>query len=353
MALSFLQSKAKRRELIVAIDLGAHSTKAVQLQRKGEGFSLLGYSIREAPVYEKGFSPQVFAEHLKAVTAPLALKTKQVTLAVGVGDALLRNTEFPQLPVSEMRLMLKLNAKNYLQQDLNDYAFDCYIVPPKIGKETEGAKPVSKFKVWVGGARQQLVADLQAGVRAAGLLPDQITPGIIGPTNAFEMAFPDAFKGDIAAVVDLGFRNSTISIINRGELVLSRVVGIGGDKITMGLAESLGVNYAEAEGIKIGMPGEVESSLQPLLSPLGRELRTSIDFFEHQQDKVVSLVYVSGAAARSEFMLQALQTELMVACRNWNPASFLSMALPPAQEAELAQATPLLTVAIGAAMTLA
>jgi hypothetical protein len=41
----------------------------------------------------------------------------------------------------------------------------------------------------------------------------------------------------------------------------------------------MSISYAEAEGITIGMPQEVQSAMEPLLSTLGRELRASIDFF--------------------------------------------------------------------------
>ena len=91
--------------------------------------------------------------------------------------------------------------------------------------------------------------------------------------------------------------------------------------------------------------------LDPLLSPLGRELRASIDFFENQQDKTVTQVFLSGGPARSDFIVQALQTELMAPCKSWNPARFLEMALPPEKLGEIEQASPQLTVAIGAAAT--
>jgi len=39
----------------------------------------------------------------------------------------------------------------------------------------------------------------------------------------------------------------------------------------------MNITYAEAEGIKIGMPAEVQSALEPLLAGLARELRASID----------------------------------------------------------------------------
>jgi type IV pilus assembly protein PilM len=149
------------------------------------------------------------------------------------------------------------------------------------------------------------------------------------------------------ALVDVGFKNTSICILQEGELVLSRVVNIGGDKLTNGLAEALGISYAEAEGIKVGMPTEVQTNLEALVLPLGRDLRASIDFFEHQQDKAVSQVFISGGSARSEFIVQTLQTELMVDCKPWNPVAFLEVALPPQQVAEIDQIAPQLAVAVG------
>lgn len=351
MALPFLSNQSKKRDQIVAIDLGSRTTKAVYLQRKGAGFALARYAIQDAPIYEKGLVPELLAEHLRAVTQALEPKTKQITLAIGVSDSLLRNTELPLIAPSEMRQMLKFNTKNYLQQDLPDHTFDVHIVPPRQVAKPEAGKGPAKYKVWVGGAKSQMVDSLQAATRSAGLLPDQVTLGILGPVNAFEMSQPEAFNKEVLALVDIGFKNSTISILSEGELQLSRVVGIGGDKLTTGLSEALGISYAEAEGIKVGMPGEVESSLQPLLSPLGRELRASIDFFEHQQDKTVSQVFISGGAARSDFIVQSLQSELMATCKSWNPATFLTYSLPPQQMGEVEQVAPQLTVAIGAAAT--
>jgi len=203
----------------------------------------------------------------------------------------------------------------------------------------------------VGGAKAQLLEDLQTAVRSTGFVPDQFVPGILGPVNAFEMAQPEIFSKEVVALADIGFKSTTISILMEGELALNRVVPIGGDKMTSGLAESMGISYAEAEGIKVGMPAEVMPNLEPLLIPLGRELRASIDFFEHQQDKTVSQVFFSGATARSEIILQTLQNELLVPCKSWNPISFLQLSLPPQQLAEVEQVSPQLAVAVGAAMS--
>jgi type IV pilus assembly protein PilM len=352
MALPFFSGGSKKRDHIVAIDLGGRTTKGVTLQRRGDQYALTAFSLHEAPVYEKNLSPDILAEHLKTVLAALGTKSRQVTIALGVADSILRIADIPFMAVSDMRAMLKHNCKNYLQQDLPGYVFECYILPPRnMQHQSEGEKGPAKHKVLVGGARQQLVNDIVAGGKNAGFTVDSIVPGLLGPVNAFELAHPEIFSKEVVALVEIGFKNSSIAILQEGELALSRVVGIGGDKMTSGLAESLGISTAEAEGIKMGMASEVQANLEPLLIPLGRELRASIDFFEHQQEKTVGQVFISGGSARSEFVVQCLQSELMVPCKTWNPTGFLSLALSPQQMGEVEQVAPQLTVAVGAAVS--
>ena len=350
MALPFLSSGSKKRDQIVAIDLGSRATKAVHLHRKGEAWALTGFVVQDAPIYDRALSAEVLADHLKGVINALGSRVKAVCLVIGPGDSILRHAELPMVPLPDMRQMLKFGSKNYLQQDLPDHLFDCFIMPSSVSASPgEGGKAPQKYKVLVGGAKRQLVTDIQTAAKEAGLHAEEITTSLIGPANAFELAMPELYAKEVVALVDFGYKSSTISIMMMGELILSRVVGFGAAKLTTGIAESMGITNAEAENIKVGTPQEVESTMQPLLTPLGRELRASIDFFEHQQDKTVSQVFFSGGSARSDYIVQALQAELMVPCKSWNPTSFLTLSLPPQQMAELEQVAPQLTVAIGAA----
>jgi len=354
MALPFLNSTAKKRDQMLAIDLGGRTTKAVHLQRKSDRLVMTRYALMDAPISEKSASAELLAEHLKALCQEMDNKSKLVTLAVGVQDSLVRHADLPQLPVGDMRQVLKNNTKNYLQQDLPGHVFDCSILATKAPmKESEKAKisiGTPKFRVLVAGAKKQYLEDLQNAVRSTGMVADAIMPGMIGPVNTFESPMPEVFLKEVVALVDIGFKHTTICLLQEGEMVLSRVVSIGGDRLTAGLAESLGISYAEAEGIKIGMPAEVQSNLESLVLPLGRELRASIDFFEHQQDKTVSQVFVSGGTSRSECILQLLQAELMVECKPWNPLASIELDLSPEQASEIQHVAPHLAVAAGAAI---
>jgi type IV pilus assembly protein PilM len=355
MALPFIDSAVKRkRDQMLAVDLGSRTTKAVCLQRHGQGFALCGFALLDAPIYEKTLPPELLSEHLKAIVHALQPKTKFVALAAGVSDAQVRHADLPRMPLHDMRLILKLNSKSYLQQDLPGHLFDCHVSPhaeqSKPNEKPKDASGPQKERVLVVAARRQFVDDLVQGAKGAGLVADCIVPGLIGPVNTFEKAMPALFEKEAVALVDVGFKNSSICIVQEGELMLSRVVSIGGDRLTSGLAEALGISYAEAESIKIGMPTEVQAQLESLLLPLGRELRASIDFFEHQQDRPVTNVFLTGGAARSEFIVQKLRQELMVECKVLNPTAFLEMQLPPQQTSEIEQVGPQLTVALGAAL---
>jgi type IV pilus assembly protein PilM len=343
----------KNRDQVFAVDLGSRTTKAVLLERRDNAFSLTRFTVQDAPIYDKAMPQGLLTEHLRAIMDNIQPKTRQVVLSVGAGDSILRSTDLPLMPVSEMRQMLKFNSKTHLQQDLRDYIFDCYIVPPRAQKQLEPSKAgVAKYKVWVGGARRELLTTLESSVRAAGLTPSQITLSLLGPVNALEFSQPEAFNKDVVALVDMGFKSTAISILADGELCLSRSVDLGGDRLTTGLAEAMNITYAEAEGIKVGMPQEVEGHLQPLVAPLGRELRASIDFFEHQRERTVNKILISGGAARSEFLVQMLHAELGVACKAWFPTEGMNLALAPQQMTEIEQVSSVLAVAIGsAAMT--
>ena len=356
--LPFLNGAFKgKRAQVIAIDLGSRTTKAVLLERRGETLALLRYAMLDAPIFEKKISPELLADHLHAVAEALGGTTKFIAVAVGLGDAVVRQVDLPQIPLDEMRTILKINHKNYLQQDLPNHTFDCYIIPPRVqtanAKATEPSRAAiaaSKLKVLAAAAKQQLIADFLQATKTAGLVADALVPSLVGPINAFERSLPEIYAKETVALVDIGFKHTSVCVMDRGELATIRTVNIGGDQLAAGLAEAMNISYAEAEGIKVGMAPEVESTLQSQVISLGREIRASLDFFEHQQDRPVTEVYLSGGSTRSEMIMQMLHSEILADCKTWNPTTFLQLALPGQQAVEIDQVGPQLTVAIGTAL---
>src|SRR5262245_30872243 len=149
----FMSSHAKKRDQVVAIDLGGRTTKVVHVLRRGDKFSLASYAVLDSPVFEKGTSADMLADHLKNVSRAVGSRAKQATLALGVNDTLFRQIELPLMPIPDLRLMLKFNTKTYLQQELPDHVFDCQFIASAKPAEIQPQKGVSqKHKVMVGAA---------------------------------------------------------------------------------------------------------------------------------------------------------------------------------------------------------
>src|SRR5438552_696711 len=95
MGLPFLNSRAKRRDQIVAIDLGARVTKAVHLQRRGETYNLINYALVDAPSDDRSITVELLADHFKEVGKCIGKRKGDVVLAMSVTDCLFRQIELP------------------------------------------------------------------------------------------------------------------------------------------------------------------------------------------------------------------------------------------------------------------
>jgi len=245
---------------------------------------------------------------------------------------------------------LRQNSRHYFQEAFDDYDFGCSIrAPIASSRGAEGTVIPKRQRVLLSGTKASLVTELEASARAAGFVPTAVVLSQVGLFNAAMLSAPDLMRESVIALVDLGFHNSTISFAVNGELGLSRVVPIGGHSFTTSLAAALGVPYAAAEGVKTVMPDKVQAKLHDYLAPLGQELRAAIDFFESQEEKKVSQILVSGGTARSDLIVQGLQTQLGIPCQKLDTTASVTLALPPEKEDFWAKDMPSLTAAIGAA----
>jgi len=92
------------------VDLGDRTTKAV-LWNGAANYCAHPLRAARHAIYEKKISAESLTDHLQSVAKALESETKLVTLAVGLDDTMVRQVELPQIPVDEMRLVLKNNTR--------------------------------------------------------------------------------------------------------------------------------------------------------------------------------------------------------------------------------------------------
>ena len=63
MALPLFSLQGKKKDQLLAVDLGSRTTKAIHLQSRGDGLALMRYAVLDAPVFEKAPSVELLADH--------------------------------------------------------------------------------------------------------------------------------------------------------------------------------------------------------------------------------------------------------------------------------------------------
>jgi hypothetical protein len=165
-------------------------------------------------------------------------------------------------------------------------------------------------------------------------------------TNAFRMVRDDSHP-DAVALLDVGATHSTITIVQQGDVLLTRTVALGSDKFADVL--SAGDTAPAGAGLEDAPPEVMQSGLQKAILAFAREVDASAGFYTSQFERHIGQLFVSGGTARSQTVLQMLESELSFSCESWNLLRHLTVELPEQRLRELEYELPQLVVAIGAA----
>ena len=342
--------RSQKRDEVIAIDLGARVTKAVRLRADGTDVVLVNYAFLELEEAERVPSRDVLAEHLRKVVRLVGANVRRAVLSLGSSRSLLTHLDLPGASPSDLRRMIRLSPKNYLQRDIEDHLFDCFV---SNGRGESGTEHVSrtrrKAKVLVGGARQSEVENLSLAAHDAGLFVERITLSQVAIANAF-LKRPEE-RGEVVALLDIGFATTSINIMMAGELVFTRVINFGAERFSDVVAQSAKLRLPDPSEADGPATDEMQTRLQRAILLLAREVDASIGFFVSQHEATISRILVSGGSARSQFILQTLEAELGLPCESWGPAGFLKVELPEERRQELEYEAPQLLVAVGAGLS--
>jgi len=75
-------------------------------------------------------------------------------------------------------------------------------------------------------------------------------------------------------------------------------------------------------------PDVMQAKLQTAVLTFAREVDASAGFYTSQFERHIGQLFVSGGTARSQLVLQMLESELSFSCESWNLARHLTVDLP-------------------------
>lgn len=362
--------KRPQSKQLVAITLGERTTAAVLLEQREEQVVLLDYLLEKSPFPESGFSLDAIKSHIQPLLEKIGNRNRRVAIALNMGEAVLRNVLIPKGELSDQRTLLRKNPKAFFQLELQDYEFDCIPVNPPTstkpevvveGASNEGSGDTSMLqssttRITRGAGRVPMLAmgapsshakDIFTALSQMGASPRVITCTQAGLLNIGCSLLAETMKEQVVALVDIGFKHTTLTILVGGEPAMTRVANSGGDTITSNLAEAMNVEYAAAEAVKLTMPEKVEKKLNSVIESLAKELRSVFEFFEESYGRSVTKVFFAGGTAKSKFLIQMLESGLGIPCEVFDPVPAMTLQLPEAKASEFKLDAPQLTIAFG------
>jgi Tfp pilus assembly PilM family ATPase len=219
-----------RRRPTVGLDIGSAFIRAVGLVRTREGWLLV--AAAQAAVESHGGDLRAAVHR---VLEELKLKRVSVTVAVPAGTAVVRRLSVPAGNLRDLSRNVALEVEDQLPFAAGE-ATVSYQVLNRRRRGARGANP-EPFDVLLSAARRSEVADRAALATGPGRRVGVADVEGLALANAFTLNYPD--QADSALLLHIGRRSTAICVVDRGDLVLTRGIGLGGEALQTDATELL------------------------------------------------------------------------------------------------------------------
>ena len=339
-------------KIVIGLDIGTHSVKAVQLSKFGDS-----PKVDKALLLNLGADGSDEAQMEATIGAMRTIATtfdaKKALLAAALPgeDTFIRYLRFPQMPPDELRNSIELEADQNLPYDLSELMMDSIVLE----EVTERNETI--IKVLLVAAKGDVIRQTLNYFQTVGLSPNMLGVTTLAIADSFEAN--NGFQADESvALINIGASSTNIHFCRDGISNFTRDISRAGRDLTAAIQKLLKVDYAEAEEMKIGYgaskvedgssdlldtpetgsfdsepPIEVDleengyedattepmarekaddasrivNATRPALSRLIGEIRRSIDYYEKQlYEKSVDKLVLSGGSALFPGLDQAL-----------------------------------------------
>jgi len=332
----------KRDRTAIGIDIGNRAIKIVALERDGSkpALKLKGYNIATMPALTASLPEDAVGEAVRQALSDIPSDEKAVRASISGNTLVVRYIRMPQMQLEELRSSLRYEADRHIPFDIKEVELDCAILKPATNGD-------GKMAVMLVAAQKTACERLLNILKVADLKADCLDVDPLATINAFTLAPPTDLDKP-TALLNIGAKQSTVSILHQGLPTFTRCIEIGGEGLSLAIARGLGVELAEAERLKVFGDPIIEPHLGMVLNSIVRQVRTSFDYFDGIAGRPVAELYVSGGGSMLTDLHKFLSQALGVPTPHWNPLDGINTA-NFAHDERLRSVAPALDVAVGLA----
>ncbi len=344
----------------LGIDIGTSSIKVVEVSSWAGRKKLENYGeISASVLYKKQFrtseentlmlSSRDISRAIRAILQEAEIKTKEVAFSIPDFSSFFTTFELPPMTEEEVPQAVKSEARRHVPLPLGEVTLDWQIIDePRKDKD-------EKIKVLMVAVPNEIIHQYQSIATGLSLKLMALEAEIFGLIRAVV----DRDEKEAVALVDIGARSTSCSIMNRGTLKISRSFDVSGNSLTERISKGLSMDYKQAEDFKnkYGILKTQENSgrenirdiLIPLIDLIVREVDRVVQGFTLRENKEVKKIILCGGNAFLPGLLVHFQEhfsrrEVEIA----NP--FARIFFPPILEEVLKKMGPSYAIALGTAL---
>jgi type IV pilus assembly protein PilM len=260
------------------VDVGCQSIKVAEIKLLGGQPTVTALAQAMTPegtVDHVGIHDgEAVGSVLKSLMASAGTTTGDIIVSVaGQGAVLVRTLEVPNMSDSELEQHMEWEITRNIPFGEKTVQSDFKAFPP-----TDAA--AQNMDVVMAISPQSAVETIATMIKKAGKKCAAIDVEPLGIARGLKVGYDTELHGKTVCVVDIGHRTTSINIYNDGQLLMPRIVPIGGEMFTRAIADGMGTSFEEAERVKIekceipagastGMAAPVETQTFEPYNPFG------------------------------------------------------------------------------------
>ena len=338
-----------RKKTTVALDIGSGLIKLVAITHGGGDpvLSKVAYTsvVDDAIVEGEIMDPGIVADAIKGLLASAGLKPKQVVIAVGGRDVIIKKIQMDRMKEADAREVIRWEAEQHVPFDMENVELDFQILDP----DGEGLQ----MTVLLVAAKRELVENKVALLAEAGLAPAVIDVDAFALHNAFEVNYPAAMSGAVG-LVNIGHEVTNINILDDGVPILTRDLPVGTRRLREDLQREHGLSAADAEALIRGYDrsSQLDSVIAARTEEIATGLERAIAFLSTslKGDGQMKAVYTCGGGSRTPGLTEALGQRLRKPVELANPLATMSVRDGAMDSLVTDEVAPLLMLSIGLAL---
>lgn len=284
----------------LGIDIGTSSIKAVQLKKEQEKYFLETYgyvnvALENAP--REGYDAIVHtAEILKQLLARAGITVKKAVASLPNNIVFVSMIDMPDMSEKELKGAIEFEARRYVPLPLEEVTLSWSVL-------REPVKEGAKLKVLLTAVPTGAIENYLKMFKLAGLEPQALEIEALALIRSLVGKRQDSF-----IIIDIGARNTSLNLVDKGFLRVSRNLPIGGETITSAIAASLKVSYARAEQFKkdLGLGSEfqqIPQAMRPPIESIKNEAAQLINIYESGGGSIAEIIF-AGSGSRLPGMVK-------------------------------------------------